>query len=225
MTIFWWCMLLRGQAKAGKIGYPHHKCVVCGSLLCAFLSSVRSGLPWGRANLCNAPTRSSSSYNRGRSWWKLLLQVVLVMRGFSEHFSLWPVYSIPVLLSAISVIVTGKPNEASKLRALCVAEMRKVWECQINTKGPSFQFWELCKRSTFIFYLLRQFLVLSCTVHCLCRNQRLCMGIWAGDYCHGIPSENNNSYLLKNFEQDREPLAVLQTGPCTATLWSNPDAC
>ena len=69
-----------------------------------------------------------------------------MMRGFREHFSLWPVYSIPVLLSAISVIVTGKPNEASKLRALCVAEMRKVWECQINTKGPSFQFWELCKR-------------------------------------------------------------------------------
>jgi len=70
----------------------------------------------------------------------------VVMRASSENFPLLSVYSIPVLLSAISIIVTGKPNEASKLRALCVSKMRQVWETQINSRGPSFLFWELCKR-------------------------------------------------------------------------------
>ena len=49
------------------------------------------------------------------------------------------------LFSAISIMVTGAIKEAPKLRALCVAQMRKVWEADINTKGPSFKFWELCK--------------------------------------------------------------------------------
>ena len=42
-----------------------------------------------------------------------------------------------VFISAISIIVTGAVNEAPKLRSLCVAHMSKVWETDINTKGPS----------------------------------------------------------------------------------------
>ena len=70
----------------------------------------------------------------------------MVMRASSENFPLLSAYSIPVLLSAISIIVTGKPNEASKLRALGIAQMCKMWEEQINTKDLTFQFWELYKR-------------------------------------------------------------------------------
>ena len=76
-----------------------------------------------------------------------------------------------------------------------------------------------------MFNFLRQFLVVSCSVHCLCRCERLCLGIWAGDYSHGIPSQHNHCYILQNFQKKREPLAVLQTGPCTATVRSNSYAC
>jgi hypothetical protein len=77
----------------------------------------------------------------------------------------------------------------------------------------------------FMFNFLRQFLVVSCSVHCLCRCERLCLGIWAGDYSHGIPSQHNHCYILQNFQKKREPLAILQTGPCTATVRSNSHAC
>ena len=62
---------------------------------------------------------------------------------FNYTFSILELYSIPVLASAISITVIGTLTEPTKLRALCVAQMRKVWEEQINTKGPSFKFWEL----------------------------------------------------------------------------------
>ena len=44
----------------------------------------------------------------------------MVMRASSENFPLLSVYSIPVLLSAISIIVTGKPNEMHQSCEHCV---------------------------------------------------------------------------------------------------------
>ena len=43
-------------------------------------------------------------------------------------------------------MLAGTVDEAAKLRALCVSEMHKFWERPINSKGPPFLFWELCKR-------------------------------------------------------------------------------
>jgi len=62
------------------------------------------------------------------------------------HGVLGKYVAVSVKISAISIIVTGALNEAPKLRALCVSKMRQVWEADINTKGPSYKFWELCKR-------------------------------------------------------------------------------
>ena len=37
-------------------------------------------------------------------------------------------------------------HEVANLKSLCVAQMRKVWETSINSKGPAFPFLELCKQ-------------------------------------------------------------------------------
>ena len=69
-------------------------------------------------------------------FWQLLVRVYFLRTCFART----------LIDSAISVVLTGTVDEAPKLRALCVAEMRKVWEQPINSKGPPFLFWELCKR-------------------------------------------------------------------------------
>ena len=67
------------------------------------------------------------------------------MKRTAAPFLIFVLLVIDYLVSAMSVVITGTLDEAPKLRALCVSQMRKVWDSQINSKGPSFAFWELCK--------------------------------------------------------------------------------
>ena len=67
------------------------------------------------------------------------------MKRTAEPVLIFVLLLIYYLVSAISIIITGTVHEAPKLRALCVSQMRKVWESAINSKGPAFLFWELCK--------------------------------------------------------------------------------
>ena len=116
------------------------------------------------------------------------------MKRTAEPVLIFVLLLIYYLVSAISIIITGTVYEAPKLRALCVSQMRKVWESTINSKGPAFLFWELWKmrfqfcggrpdRHGFVLFeenvdytgMVQQFIVRLATVHffecvdCLCR--------------------------------------------------------
>ena len=96
--------------------------------------------------LCHEATTSTAGHFGGAWRWQLLFQVVLAL---CVHAHTAQPFLILVLLlidylSAISNILTGTIDEAPKLRALCVSQMKKVWESNINSKGPPFPFWQLC---------------------------------------------------------------------------------
>jgi len=96
--------------------------------------------------LCHEATTSTAGHFGGAWRWQLLLQVVLALCLYAHTAQPFVIIVLLLIdyLSAISIILTGTIDEAPKLRALCVSQMKKVWESHINSKGPPFPFWQLC---------------------------------------------------------------------------------